>query len=188
MVGRFTAAAAVYLLTVDGLTTPARLRIALSRPFSGVVVAVMAVLEYWHVDPVLRLLRAFRPGVSGVGAQIRATSGTLQYPTIASMYLEVVFAFALGLLLSAVDAPRGSRAGWFVALLLVADAIVLTFTRAGLITIAFSVAMVGAAPSGHKVWNWAAVPRRALRRCRHARHHITLGTVAVAPTDDREPG
>ncbi len=93
----------------------------------------------------LSLLRAFRPGVSGVGAQIRA-GGTLQYPTIASMYLEVVFAFALGLMLSAVDfSSRLTRLAWFAAIVLIADAIILTFTRAGLITMAVSVAMVGAA-------------------------------------------
>ena len=143
MVGRFTAAAAVYLMTVDGMRDQRRLHLALSLSvLSGVVVAVLAILEYLHFDPVLRLLRAFRPGVSSVGAQVRAT-GTLQYPTIASMYLEVVFAFGLGLLLSAVDrASWKSAIGWFVALLIVAEAIVMTFTRAGLITVAISLAIL----------------------------------------------
>jgi hypothetical protein len=145
MTGRFTAAAAVFLLTVDGVATRARLRVALvASVCAGIVVAALAVLEFWQVEPVLRMLRAFRPGISAVGAQIRA-SGTLQYPTITSMYLEVTFAFALGLMLSAVDsASRPAAVGWFAALVLIGDAITLTFTRAGLITMAVSVAIVGA--------------------------------------------
>ena len=145
MTGRLAAAAAVFLLTADGLTSRVRLQIALAASVgAGIVVAALAVLEYWQVEPTLRLLRAFRPGVSAVGAQIRA-SGTLQYPTITSMYLEVVFAFGLGLMLAAVDS-RSMRAawGWFAALVLIADAIVLTFTRAGLITMLISLAIVGA--------------------------------------------
>jgi hypothetical protein len=145
MTGRLTAAAAVFFLTADGVTTRDRLRIALAASVvAGVVVAALAVLEYWQVDPVLRMLRAFRPGVSAVGAQIRA-SGTLQYPTITSMYLEVVFAFGLGLMLAAIDSGSTRTAwGWFAALVLIADAIVLTFTRAGLITMAISLLIVGA--------------------------------------------
>jgi len=87
MCGRLMAAAAVYLLTVDGMTDRGRVRIALALAvLSGLVVAMLAILEYWQVESVLSLLRAFRPGLSSVGAQGRAT-GTLQYPTIASMYL-----------------------------------------------------------------------------------------------------
>jgi hypothetical protein len=96
----------------------------------------------------LKALTAFRPGVATVGAQVRA-GGTLQYPTIASMYLEVVFAFGLGLLLSEHAAgPRASRtriAALFIALIVVGDAITLTFTRAGLITMAASLTLVGLA-------------------------------------------
>jgi hypothetical protein len=145
MTGRLAAAAAVFLLTSDGVTSRVRLHIALAVSVgAGIVVSTLAVLEYWQVEPALRLLRAFRPGVSAVGAQIRA-SGTLQYPTITSMYLEVVFAFGLGLMLAAIDS-RSMRAawGWFAALVLIADAIVLTFTRAGLITMLVSLAIVGA--------------------------------------------
>jgi hypothetical protein len=71
--------------------------------------------------------------------------GPLQYPTIASMYLEVVFAFGLGLLLSAVDAGERWRAlGWFGALVTIGHAITLTYTRAGLMVMAASVLLVGA--------------------------------------------
>src|SRR5262245_38424900 len=88
MAGRFVAAAAVYALTVHGITSSARLRLALAISVgSGVIVAVLAWLEYFQVAPVLEWLRVFRPGVTAVGSQVRA-GGPLQYPTIASMYLE----------------------------------------------------------------------------------------------------
>jgi len=147
MTGRLTAAFGVYLLAVNGLTTRSRLRAALALAVVvGVVVSVLAILEYLGVRPVLAWLTAFRPGVATVGAQVRA-GGTLQYPTIASMYLEVVFALGLGVLLSEHDAVRPRRrlrvAAWFVALAVIGEAITLTYTRAGLVTMAASLALVG---------------------------------------------
>ena len=145
MAGRFVAAAAVYALTVHGITSSTRLRRALAISVgSGVVVAVLALLEYFQIAPVLNWLRVFRPGVTAVGSQVRA-GGPLQYPTIASMYLEVVFAFGLGLLLSAIDAgDRWRAAGWFAALVAIGHAITLTYTRAGLIVMVASLLVVGA--------------------------------------------
>jgi hypothetical protein len=150
MVGRFAAAGAVYLLAVEGLTSSQRLRLALTVcAGSGVVVAILAILEYLHVPSVLHLLRLFRPGVTAVGAQVRA-GGSLQYPTIASMYLEVVFAFGVGLMFAALDIDRrASAAAWFAALVIVGEAITLTFTRAGLITMATTLACAG-------LWRWKA--------------------------------
>ncbi|MFI5178800.1 MAG: O-antigen ligase family protein [Vicinamibacterales bacterium] len=139
MTGRLLAAFGIYLLATGGVTTPTRLRTVLGLSVaSAVVVAVLAIGEYVQIRPVLSALRAFRPGVTAVGGQLRA-GGSLQYPTIASMYLEVAFAFGLGLLLFAVDALRHWRATTlFVALVVIAEAITLTFTRAGLLTVAAS--------------------------------------------------
>ncbi len=144
MTGRLAAAFLVYLLTVNGVTTRARLRIVLDLAVvAGVLVSVLVFLEYVRVGPVLDALKLFRPGIAVVGAQLRA-GGPLQYPTIASMYLEVVFALGLGLLLAALDALRLARvAVLFAALLVIAEAITLTFTRSGLITMAASLALVG---------------------------------------------
>jgi hypothetical protein len=144
MTGRLAAAGAVFLLTVNGVTNRARLRAALALSVaSGVVVAALATLEYFQVEPVLRALRLFRPSVTSVGAQIRA-GGPLQYPTIASMYLEIVFAFGLGLMLAAVDVASRARAAlWFLALLAIGAAITLTFTRAGLVSVAAILGLVG---------------------------------------------
>ena len=144
MTGRLAAAFGVYLLASGGITTFARLRSALTLAVAvGVVVGALAILEYRGVRPVLSALRAFRPAVATVGAQVRA-GGTLAYPTIASMYLEVVFALGLGVMLAALDARRPARVVvLFVALAVIAGAITLTFTRAGLITMAASLLLVG---------------------------------------------
>ena len=120
MTGRLAAAFGVYLLASNGVTTTARLRTVLALAVAvGVVVSVLAILEYRGVRPVLDGLKVFRPAVSTVGAQVRA-GGPLQYPTIASMYLEVVFAFGLGVMLAELDggAPRRASALVFVALVL----------------------------------------------------------------------
>jgi hypothetical protein len=145
MAGRAAVAFAVYLLTVRGLTTTERLERALTAVLAaGLVAAVLVILEYLQVGPILQWLKAFRPYQAVVGSQLRA-GGPLQYPTIASMYLEIVFAAGLGLLLVALDASRQARTtSIFVALAVVAAAIVLTFTRAGLLTMATSLAAVGA--------------------------------------------
>jgi O-antigen ligase/polysaccharide polymerase Wzy-like membrane protein len=144
MTGRVAAAFGVFLLTVNGITTRARLRVVLTLAVgAGVVVSLLAILEYVGVPKVLAWLTMFRPNVATVGAQVRA-GGPLQYPTIASMYLEVVFAFGLGLLLAELDRSRALRvAALWLALALIGEGIIVTFTRAGLITMAASVILVG---------------------------------------------
>ena len=146
MTGRLTAALGIYLLAVNSLTSQARLAAALRLAVGvGVVVGALAILEYLGLQPVVGALRAFRPGVATVGAQVRA-GGPLQYPTIASMYLEIMFAFGLGLLLAEYDEARRGRAvkvaAWFAALVVIGEAITLTFTRAGLLTMATSLVLV----------------------------------------------
>jgi O-Antigen ligase len=146
MTGRAAAALGIYLIAVNGLTTSRRVRAVMAVALlSGVAVSALALLEYLRVGVVLDALRAFRPGLAWVGAQLRA-GGSLQYPTIASMYLEVVFACGVGLLLHEIDggADARKRAGAvFVALLLVADAIALTYTRAGLLSVVVSLLLAG---------------------------------------------
>jgi O-antigen ligase len=145
MTGRFVAAAAVYCLAVDTLSTRARLRTAIRLSVaSAVVVAVLAVLERFDVGSTVRILSTFRQSATAVGAQLRA-GGPLQYPTIASMYLEIAFAFAMGLMLCAIDERSRPRAAiWLLAALVIAEGITLTFTRAGLITVALTLLLIGA--------------------------------------------
>jgi O-Antigen ligase len=106
---------------------------------AAAVVGAIAMLELAQVPAVLDGLRVFRPGFHVVGGQLRATS-TLFYPTITSMYLEVVF--ALGLMWMA-SHPVSSRLA-FGALVLTGAGIIATFTRAGLITMAISLVTYGA--------------------------------------------
>lgn len=174
MTGRVAAAATVYLLAYDGITTGRRLRIALALCVaSGIAVALLGTLEYFEVDVVLRGLRVFRPAVSTVGDQIRA-GGPLQYPTIASMYLEVTFAIGLGLLLRAIDAADGTHravaACWFVGLMAIGEGIAVTFTRAGLVTMAASVIIVG----------FSTIRRVGVERGRAALATLAALTAAIA--------
>lgn len=145
MAARVIAAAAIWALCVAGLDTVRQARIvAVAILASGAAVALLVLFDY--ARPGTAVLGAFRSGVAVVGTQVRA-SGPFQYPTIASMYLEVAFAIGLGLLLDARGLP-GSRVAGLVAVLgLIAEGIVLTFTRSGLITMAASLCLAGA-------WQW----------------------------------
>lgn len=145
MVARFALAFGVFLVTVSGVSTPERLRrVVISGAAVGIAVSVLVVLEFVGNGMVLRMLRIFRPGIAVVGSQVRA-AGPFQYPTIASMYLEIVFAFTLGLL---PDAAAGKRWWTVVAVMavlaIVAEGIVFTFTRAGLLTMAAAMLLVAA--------------------------------------------
>ena len=144
MVGRLALAFAVYLLVVNGVLIVSRVRAVLAAgAVAGAAVALLAVLEYIGVDWVLRFLSAFRGSVALAGAQVRA-SGSLQYPTIASMFLEIAYAFALGLMLMAIDARHRTAAVLSgVVAALIAQGILVTFTRSGLITMASTLAVVG---------------------------------------------
>jgi O-Antigen ligase len=150
MTGRFLLTFLVYLVTVNGVTTVKRMQsVFIAAAVAGVAVAGLAMLEYLSVRPVLELLTAFRPRLSVIGTQVRA-GGPFQYPTIASMFLEIVFALVLGLLLLAIDArrerttrTRSLAVVWGLAALLISEAVTLTFTRSGLITMAASLAILG---------------------------------------------
>jgi hypothetical protein len=145
--GRLGAAAGVVAMASSALTSPTVAR-ALVRTlvFVGAAVGLVAVFEAAQVPAVMQALTAFRPGFHVVGGQMRATS-TLIYPTIASMYLEVVFALGLAVLVRSHRSPTpDSRLPTpdtrvFVALVLVGAGIVATFTRAGLISLAVSLAL-----------------------------------------------
>jgi hypothetical protein len=120
----------------------ARRRVVGAALVSGAIVAVLVIADFAGLQAAGRFLASFRAGVAVVGAQVRA-SGPFQYPTIASMYLEMAFALGLGLLVSAGD--RRTRLCLVVVLAVVAEAIVLTFTRSGLLTMAVSLSLVAVA-------------------------------------------
>ena len=144
MVGRLALACVIYVVAVNGLTTPRRRQVVMIAIVAGgAIAAALVVLEYFGVGAVLRWLRLFRPDVSLVGAHVRA-GGPFLYPTIAAMYLEVAFAIGLGLLTVAIDAGRVRlTAIATVSIVLIGEAITLTFTRAGLLAMASSLCIVG---------------------------------------------
>jgi hypothetical protein len=140
---RLTAAAAVALITAQAVQSrDSALAVAAAFLVVGTIVAALAVLEAESTPAVMVWLRHFRPGFHVVGGAVRATS-TLMYPTIASMYLEVVFALGLGVLLTAVDAHRAAAQALVIAALAIVGAgIVATFTRSGLIAMGASLMLV----------------------------------------------
>jgi len=172
---RLVAATGVFLLTVNGVTTR-RVAVAVIATLlaAGAVVGVLAVLEVLQVPTVMEILRLFRPGFHVVGGQVRASS-SLFYPTIASMYLEVVFALGLSLIVSARDVKQLL---WPMAgLILVGAGVIATFTRAGLITMALSMVLVG---------GLAYLRRGGLGRV-HARLAVLAGVLLILVLASRTP-
>lgn len=134
-VGRLTAALLLFTLAANAMTSERFARQVIATLLgAAALVGTIAVLELAQVPPVLDALTLFRPGFHVVGGQLRATS-TLFYPTITSMYLEVVFALGLVWIAS-------SRLA-FVALALTGAGIIATFTRAGLVTMSMSLLIYG---------------------------------------------
>lgn len=112
-------------------------RIMLAATVAGTMVAVLVMLEYAG----LVQFQSFHAAVSLVGGQLRA-SGPLQYPTIASMFLEICFALTLGLVIGlAVERSRTLMVSLVLSLVLMGEAIVLTFTRSGLIAVAIAIGL-----------------------------------------------
>jgi O-antigen ligase len=153
MAARLGLLALLVVMVGTTVTTHERLRRTLVvSALAGVVVSGLILLEYLG----LAELRAFHPGAALVGSQMRA-SGPLQYPTAASMFVEICFALTLGLLAGSQQRQqRWAAAVLAAALLLMGEAIILTFTRAGLLTsmISLVIAAASAASRGRTEDLW----------------------------------
>jgi hypothetical protein len=145
MVGRLTLAFGVYLAVFHGVTSSYRARVLLvAIAIAGCVSATLVLMDFFEVAPVVAFLDLFRSQTATIGAQVRA-SGPFQYPTIASMFLEVAFACALGPLLLAIDGGRRRAAVMaFCALALIAEGVTLTYTRSGVVTIVLTLLIAAA--------------------------------------------
>lgn len=158
VVARLGTGFVIYLMAINGATTRRRLNLLMTAAVAtGVVVAAIAILEYRGVPAILGWLNQYRDGVRVVGGQVRS-GATLQYPTIAAMYFEIILALAAGLLMAAWDAyatrardreplyqtPRAAQlahvAVLIAAILIIGEGLSLTFTRAGLMGAAASLA------------------------------------------------
>jgi hypothetical protein len=126
------------------VNTPARVRgVLVAAAAAGAIVSLLAVGEYLGVGVVTEWLTVFRERATVIGPQVRA-GGPFQYPTMASMYLEIVFALALALLTLTFEAGRKVLSvAVLLLLVLIAGAITLTYTRAGLATMASTMGIVG---------------------------------------------
>lgn len=132
--GRLLAAAILFTIVASAASARLTRQLVIVLIATGTIVAAVAVLELAQIAFVHDALKVFRPGFHVVGGQLRATS-TLFYPTIASMYLEVIFALGL--------AGIASSRVTFAALVLIGAGVIATFTRAGLITMAMSMITYG---------------------------------------------
>jgi hypothetical protein len=141
---RMATAALVAAFTSCAIDTERRARLVVRTMLAvASAVSVVAVLEATEQPAVMAALTIFRPGFHVVAGQLRAT-GTLFYPTIASMYFEIAFALGLWLLLDPDRArPARERRAAFVALAMVGAGIAATFTRAGLIGMAAALLLTG---------------------------------------------
>lgn len=140
MVARLTIVAAVAMATTVTAVQPHRRRLLWMVLLSGVIVALLVIADFTGGADAEAWFAPFRTAMAVVGSQRRA-SGPFQYPTIASMYLEIAFAVGCGVLLSAPS--RAARILVGAALLVIFEAIVFTFTRAGLITAMLALAVTG---------------------------------------------
>lgn len=132
--GRLVVFGITALMVASAVTGAKRMAVVLSSAaVAGLAVAIVAMLEVWHVPAVVTGLETFRDGVSAVGGHVRASS-TLQYPTITAMYLELVFCGALGVLLWCAE-RRGWRSASVALAVLVAliAGLALTLTRAAML-------------------------------------------------------
>jgi hypothetical protein len=144
MTARFALAGSVWAMTVIGAGSERdRRRIVVAIVVSGVIVGALVLADFVSAPGANWLLAPFRTGVAVVGAQVRAT-GPFQYPTIASMYLEIAFAAGIGLLVSLEPTSWTRQVLLIAGLALMCEAIVFTFTRSGLLTVGLSLAIVGA--------------------------------------------
>ena len=156
MAARMGVAAVVWGLTLCGAADARRRRLLVSAVVvAGCAAALLVLADFAGWSAVERVLRAFRSGVAVVGAQIRA-SGPFQYPTIASMFLEITFAVGLGLLSASRERSTRTVAALAMVLFLMVQAIVVTFTRSGLITVVLSMLVVGTAHLRAHGWDRAA--------------------------------
>ena len=141
--GRFALGFTIFLMTINVVKSRRQVMWGIrTMVLSGLIVAFLAILEYFSLSPVTAWLRDFRGVTTWIGSFARPSS-TLQYPTITSMYLEIVFGWGMCILLY-----TGRRRGWTtqfmrVALLtVVGTGVLVTLTRAGFLTLFFILALV----------------------------------------------
>lgn len=157
--GRFSAGFLIYLLFSRAASSQGRLVLLLTvSAIPAVVVSLSGILEYLGWGPVFKLLEPFRVGPNYAGTSIRA-SGTLQYPTITAMYLEIAFGWILGLLVGHVQGRRRwAAAGFFLAELVVGVCLLQTLTRSALVLVFVMLGVSMVSVGRHQGYRAVAAP------------------------------
>jgi O-Antigen ligase len=128
---------ALFFAAADLVRTPARAATVMLAVAAGGVVSALAALAEVGLEGVGDALLAFKTQTTLVGSFVRA-GGTFQYANIAAMYWEAALPLLLGL--CGWWAPRRSQSSWrwagLLAALIMAEALVLSASRAGLLVAA----------------------------------------------------
>ncbi len=133
----------VCLATAD-LARDAARRWTLARGMvmAGTVVGLLGLDEYSAWPPAVAFTSLFKDAPTLVGDQVRISS-TFSYTTVAAMYLELVIPFAVGWLWRALSEwRRGVTLALVVALVILGEAMILTFTRSSLIAVLAALALM----------------------------------------------
>ncbi len=156
--GRLVAAFLIYLLFSFSARSQGRLLFLLTvSTIPALVVSSAGILEYFEIPLMFDLLAPFRAGPSFAGTEVRA-SGTLQYPTITAMYLEIAFGWIVGLLLQGIrSGKRGASAMLFVIASALGTGLILTLTRSALLIMGLLLAVAAVTVARQ------ASPRRPLQ-------------------------
>ena len=155
-VGRLGAGLFAFVLVLEIAASPGRIAGLLWAIVLGAgLSATIGLGEVAAPSAVEPLLASFRTLTSQVGGELR-TSATFEYPTIAAMFLEM--AVPLALVLAATANTRPAR--WLaLAIALVSIwTIVLTLTRASLLSLGFLFGLMLAAALTRRSWRPVAAP------------------------------
>lgn len=158
---RWSLGIALFFMTLNALDSGlSPFRLIQATVLGGIIVALVALLEVSRNENVLALLQPFRvEPVFQVGGETRIAA-TLGYPTIAAMYLEVILFFVAGWLALEWSTGHWARSGLLtIAVVLVGEAIILTWTRSALFAVGGAVVFI--LTTGWRS-GWGAFTRPAL--------------------------
>lgn len=146
-------------------------RLGLAVVAGAVASALIGLGEFAFGMPFAENLTLFKPKPTLAGSHLRL-SGSFEYANIAAMFYELTVFLALAALLAALSAPRPrwrELAGFYLAVLVLLEAILLTYSRGALLGLA-----VGLAASG-----WSARSNRTFSTLTSGRRR--LGLLASVP-------
>ena len=136
----------------------------------AVASALIGLGEFAFGMPFAESLTLFKPKPTLAGSHLRL-SGSFEYANIAAMFYELTVFLALAALLGALSSPRPrwrELAGFYLAVLVLLEAILLTYSRGALLGLL----------SGLAAFGWSARRNRRFRT-------LTLGRTSPRPACDR---